>query len=279
MDSTKAGQRRNLHTSRMPLDLSSPAVLVRHRAGQLKTLSQFAGPMEQAPRSPNETVSSESGCLQTDYETKSFSSSGGLPNMTSRFLVPWCFAVVFATSSACSQTQTDLLVFRGLATVTALQKSNAGLAALSADYTLTHDIETGNLAQPSLLPFAEQEQQALRDAFITSKNLADLSDGLGTTLGAAYVARFHYIDHTSVSPMPEPLKRHRSPCLPRSSPNNSLLCPVRFEQSAQLPAAGTSCASRLLNGASFKTNRILLSIQNCKFRTGRRMRAVLIRRC
>ena len=53
----------------------------------------------------------------------------------------------------------------------------------------------------------EQEQQALRDAFITSKNLADLSDGLGTTLGAAYVARFHYIDHTNVSPMPESLKR------------------------------------------------------------------------
>ena len=36
-------------------------------------------------------------------------------------------------------------------------------------------------------PFAEQQQQALRDAFITDGNLSELADGLGTTLGGAYV--------------------------------------------------------------------------------------------
>ena len=65
----------------------------------------------------------------------------------------------------------------------------------------------------------------------------------------------------------------RSPCLPRSSPKSSLLCPVRLGQSAQLPAAGTSCASRLLKGASFRTSRIFESIQNCRLRTGSRIRA------
>jgi hypothetical protein len=53
-----------------------------------------------------------------------------------------------------------------------------------------------------LLPFAEQQQQALRDAFITDGNLAQLADGLGATLGAAYQARAHYLDRdrfTSIS--------------------------------------------------------------------------------
>ncbi len=38
---------------------------------------------------------------------------------------------------------------------------------------------------------------------MTGKNLAQLSDGLGTTLGSAYVARFHYIDRKRTSEMPE----------------------------------------------------------------------------
>jgi hypothetical protein len=53
-----------------------------------------------------------------------------------------------------------------------------------------------------LLPFAVQQQQALKDAFITDKNLAQLADGLGTTLGSAYIARFHYIDLIKTSNMP-----------------------------------------------------------------------------
>jgi hypothetical protein len=42
----------------------------------------------------------------------------------------------------------------------------------------------------------------LRDAFITDGNLAQLADGLGMTLGAAYQARAHYLDRdrfTSIS--------------------------------------------------------------------------------
>ena len=52
------------------------------------------------------------------------------------------------------------------------------------------------------MPFSEQQQQALRDAFITDGNLAQLADGLGAALSAAYQARAHYLDReqfTSVS--------------------------------------------------------------------------------
>ncbi|MBV8192686.1 MAG: hypothetical protein JO339_36050 [Alphaproteobacteria bacterium] len=77
----------------------------------------------------------------------------------------------------------------------------AGKAALASNYTVTGGIQTGVIRQPTLLPFAEQ-QQALRDAFITDGNLAQLADGLGTTLGAAYLAGAHYLDRerfTSIS--------------------------------------------------------------------------------
>ena len=80
--------------------------------------------------------------------------------------------------------------------------SAAGKAALASNYTVTGGIQTGAIPQSTLLPFAEQQQQALRDAFITDGNLAQLADGLGTTLGAAYQARAHYLDRqrfTSVS--------------------------------------------------------------------------------
>ena len=50
------------------------------------------------------------------------------------------------------------------------------------------------MRRPSLLPFADQRQQALKDVFITGGDLAELADGLGTTLGGAYVARAHYLD-------------------------------------------------------------------------------------
>jgi hypothetical protein len=66
---------------------------------------------------------------------------------------------------------------------------------------------------------------------------------------------------------------HWSSCFPRSSPNRSLLCPACLEQSAQLTAVRTSCASRLSKGASFKTSSTLVSIQNCRLRTGKRIRA------
>ena len=101
-----------------------------------------------------------------------------------------------------AQTPTNMAGLKGLAPVTTLANTQAGRAALGANYTVTGGIQTGAIRQPTLLPFAEQQQQALRDAFITDGNLAELADGLGTTLGAAYQARAHYNDRetfTSVS--------------------------------------------------------------------------------
>jgi hypothetical protein len=96
-----------------------------------------------------------------------------------------------------------MAVLRGLAPVSELMNTATGRAALSANFTLTGGIQTGALAQSTLLPFAEQQQQALRDVFITGNNLAELADGLGTTLSAAYAARFHYTDRTTSTDMPK----------------------------------------------------------------------------
>lgn len=93
-----------------------------------------------------------------------------------------------------AQSATDMAALKGLAPVTILANTPEGKAALAANYAVTGGIQTGEIRQPTLLPFAEQQQQALRDAFITWDNAAELADGLGTTLGAAYLARAHYID-------------------------------------------------------------------------------------
>jgi PAP2 superfamily len=101
-----------------------------------------------------------------------------------------------------AQSVTDLAALKGLVTVTTLSSTSAGNAALAANYAITGGIQTGEIRQATLLPFAEQQQQALRDAFIADKNLSNLVDGLGSTLAAAYLARAHYSDRqhfTSVS--------------------------------------------------------------------------------
>jgi hypothetical protein len=101
-----------------------------------------------------------------------------------------------------SQSVTDIAALKGLAPVTVLSSTDAGKAALGANYTVTGGIQNGTIKQPTLLPFQQQQQQALQDAFMTTKNLAQLADGLGTTLGAAYIARAHYTDRehfTSIS--------------------------------------------------------------------------------
>jgi hypothetical protein len=95
-----------------------------------------------------------------------------------------------------AQLATDMTVLKGLAPVAVLAKSDDGKAALAANFVVTGGIQSGTIRQATLLPFAEQQQQALRDVFITFGNLADLADGLGTTLGAGYVARAHYTDQT-----------------------------------------------------------------------------------
>lgn len=110
---------------------------------------------------------------------------------------------VFAPLAGHAQTPANLAVLKGLAPVATLPNTVAGRAALAANFTVTGAIQTGALRQSTLLPFAEQQQQALKDAFIADGNIADLADGLGTTLGAAYLARAHYSDRThftSISP-------------------------------------------------------------------------------
>src|SRR5580704_8724925 len=115
---------------------------------------------------------------------------------------PWLIAIIgifcvaLLSCPAHAQSATDLVALKGLAPVGVLPNTNAGRAALAANYTVTGGIQTGEIRQSTLLPFAQQQQQALRDAFIASDNLADLADGLGTTLGSAYLARAHYIDRT-----------------------------------------------------------------------------------
>jgi hypothetical protein len=99
-----------------------------------------------------------------------------------------------SSSALVAQTVNNLAALKGLAPVTALSNTSAGTAALAANYPVTGGIQTGAIRQPTLLPFAEQQQLALRDVFITGRNLAELADGLGTTVGAAYLARAHYSD-------------------------------------------------------------------------------------
>jgi membrane-associated phospholipid phosphatase len=108
-----------------------------------------------------------------------------------------CALCAFIAFQVGAQSETDKAVLRGLAPVTVLSKTPRGVAALRANYTITGGIQTGAIKQPTLLPFAEQQQLALQDAFITGRNLAQLADGLGTTLGAAYIARAHYRDRSN----------------------------------------------------------------------------------
>lgn len=107
-------------------------------------------------------------------------------------------ALLFVSLSplAAAQTASDLAAVKGLAPVSALSRTPEGRATLGANFTVTGGLQTGAIRQPTLLPFSEQQQQALRDAFVTNGNLAELADGLGTTLGSAYLARAHYIDRT-----------------------------------------------------------------------------------
>ncbi len=96
-----------------------------------------------------------------------------------------------------AQSATDIVAFRGLAPLTVLSQTPQGEAALAANYKITGGIQTGAIKQPTLLPFAEQQHLALQDAFSTVRNLAQLADGLGTTLGAAYQSRAYYIDRSN----------------------------------------------------------------------------------
>ena len=101
-----------------------------------------------------------------------------------------------ASCHVIAQSPANTPVLQGLAAVTTLPNTPAGQSALGANYAVTAGIQNGMIRQTTLLPFAEQQQQALKDAFITGGDFAQVADGLGTTLGGAYVARAHYVDRT-----------------------------------------------------------------------------------
>jgi membrane-associated phospholipid phosphatase len=118
-----------------------------------------------------------------------------------------CAGLVLSTGTASAQNSADLDVLRGLVPVSALNTTEAGRAALARNFEVTGAIQNGTDGQPTLLPFAEQQQLALRDAFITDANAYELADGLGTSLGDAYQNLTAYtrsdegkIDYTNVSP-------------------------------------------------------------------------------
>jgi hypothetical protein len=108
----------------------------------------------------------------------------------------WVVVAILAATPLYSgaQTAVELDAIRGLSPVSTLSRTEAGRGALVANLIVTGGIQTGAITLPTLLRFPEQQQEALRDAYITGTNVAQLADGLGTALGAAYVARAHTID-------------------------------------------------------------------------------------
>jgi membrane-associated phospholipid phosphatase len=79
-----------------------------------------------------------------------------------------------------------LNALEGLAPFGMLLDTPSGRAALEANRLVTWQVESNNANQPLLQPFPQQQQQALRDAFITGANADELADGLGSGLGKAY---------------------------------------------------------------------------------------------
>jgi peptidoglycan/xylan/chitin deacetylase (PgdA/CDA1 family)/membrane-associated phospholipid phosphatase len=82
--------------------------------------------------------------------------------------------------------ETNLSALRGLAPLSALNNSQTGKSALAGNLAVTNSIQHGITQYAGAPAFDKQQQQALRDAFITDGNAFDLSDGLGTALSIAY---------------------------------------------------------------------------------------------
>jgi outer membrane autotransporter protein len=97
-----------------------------------------------------------------------------------------------AVAPASAQTAVNLNALQGLIPFSTLGNTAAGKAALSSNFTITGQIQSGTANQPLLLPFAQQQQQALSDATITSSNAYQLADGLGTKLGGVYQSKTTY---------------------------------------------------------------------------------------
>lgn len=113
-----------------------------------------------------------------------------MPDRVVSFAILCVLALPAAAARA--QSPTRLPALNGLAPVSALADTPAGQKALAANLAVTGAIQQGTANQPLLLPFAEQQQQALRDAFITGGNAAELADALGSRLGGVYQAAATY---------------------------------------------------------------------------------------
>ena len=109
----------------------------------------------------------------------------------------WGLAAFWALAPlpAAAQSALNMTALAGLAPVAALSGTPEGRAALDANLAVTGAIQAGTQRQPHLLPFPEQQQLALRDAFITDGNATELADGLGSKLAAAYQGRTGYQDY------------------------------------------------------------------------------------
>ena len=103
------------------------------------------------------------------------------------FLISVILIAILQAIAALAQSPTNLTAIQGLVPISALSNTAAGKAALAANLVITAAVQDGSAKQPFLLlPFPEQQQQALRDAYITDGNAYELADGLGTGLSRAY---------------------------------------------------------------------------------------------
>ncbi len=102
------------------------------------------------------------------------------------FVVATVVAVAVSGSGARSQSALNLSALQGLIPFSSLLNTDAGKAAVTANFAVTAAIQHGTANQPSLQPLEAQREQAIKDAFITSGNAYELADGLGTSLGTAY---------------------------------------------------------------------------------------------
>ena len=96
------------------------------------------------------------------------------------------FLLALSVTVGRAQSAGNLNALGGLAPVTTLNNTEAGKVALAANAAVTVGIQNGTVRQPILLPFREQQEQALRDALITGANAFELADGLGSKLGNVY---------------------------------------------------------------------------------------------
>jgi hypothetical protein len=101
------------------------------------------------------------------------------------FAAAFIAAAALAAHREATLSVTNLNALHGLVSLTTLGNTDAGRAALASNFTITGDIQSGVAHQPLLLSFADQQQQALRDALITGVAY-ELADGLGNKLGVAY---------------------------------------------------------------------------------------------